>query len=280
MIKRILVGVGQSPAQTALAPIVMDIAARNQAEVTGMALIDREHLAPSRPPTTGVFQSKIKEGEDILKAALEDIAGPVRNLRESAEAQGVAFQEIGIDTDLVSAVGNAWQFQDLLVLSSHPWLGGEKAPRDVTAVLRFLVAGIRPILAVPGFEAKPRKKAMVALSGSLESAKAMKHFVQLGLWPEMTLHLVTVGSPKNGEAPDRFLAGAADYVKAHGLEATTSVLEAAKDRSAALLSEAAAVEADTLILGSSYRRFLAMERFGTHAQELLEKFDGALFLSH
>ena len=280
MIKRILVGVCQSPSQFAIAPIVIDIASRNQAVVTGMALLDTDRLVPPRSPTTGVFPSRLKAQADTLTKAYEDVGAPLRNLRESAVAADAVFQEERVESGIDRAIGNAWQFQDLLVISNRPWFAGEKSPRDVTAVLHFLVEGIRPILAVSPYAQSQRKKAMVALSGSLESAKAMKHFVRLGLWPEISVHLVTSGAPKSDKGPEHLLSAAADYATAHGLEATTSVLEDGKDRTSVLVREAEKVGADTLVLGSSYRRFLNMERFGNHAQELLRRFEGVVFLSH
>ena len=278
--KRIMVGVCRSPAQTAIAPIVIDIALRNQATVTGMALLDQERVAPSRPPTTGVFPSKIKEQEDTLARALEEVAAPLRALREGAEREGVDFKETPVTKSLDDAVRNVWQFQDLIVLSNAPWFGGEASPRDGTQILHFMVQGIRPILAIPPYAPVERKKAMVALSGSLESAKALKHFVQLRPWPAISLHLVVSGAPKSGVEPEQLLADAAGYASAYGLDVTTSVLEASKKRTEQLLGEAEAVGADTLVLGSSYRKFLSMERFGSHAQQLLGAFKGAVFLSH
>ncbi len=280
MITRILVGVCRSPAQSAIAPIAVDTAARSQAVLTGMALVDSDRLVPSRPPTTGVFTSKLKEQAETLSRAYEDAGPPMRNLQESAERAGVAFREERIESGLDRTLSSAWQFQDLLLLANRPWLGGEESPRDVSTVLHFLAAGIRPILAVSPFAPSERRKVMVALSGSLESAKAMKHFAQMKPWPDIAVHLVTVGAPKSEKQPERLLSEAADYISSHGLEATTSVLDDAKDRVALLEREAAAVGADTLVLGSSYKRFLAMERFGTHALQLLHRFQGAIFLSH
>ena len=91
--KRIMVGVCRSPAQAAIAPIAIDIALRHQALVTAMALIDPDRVAPGRPPSAGVFPSKIKEQEETLARALEETAGPLRVLRESAARDGVEFLE-------------------------------------------------------------------------------------------------------------------------------------------------------------------------------------------
>ncbi|MEM7227029.1 MAG: universal stress protein [Pseudomonadota bacterium] len=278
--KRIMVGMCRSPAQVQIAPIAVDLALRSKAVVTVMSLIDPDRVAPRRPPTAGVFPSKIKEQEDNLARALEEVSRPLNALKEAAEREGVEFQTKQVGESLDGSLCDLWQFQDLIVLSNTPWLGGEASPRDVTQVLHFMVQGIRPILSVAPYASLERKKAMVALSGSLESAKALKHFLQLTPWPAISLHLVTSGAPKSGADPEQLLADAAGYVADYGLEVTAARLEAVKNRTEQLLGEAEAVGADTLVLGSSYRKFLTMERFGNHAQQLLAAFKGAVFLSH
>lgn len=290
MIKRILVGVCRSPAQSAVAPITVSIAARHHACVTAHPMIDANELAPLRPPSTGVFPSKIKARQELFDKAAEELAGPLRAFREQITGAGLAYEERGaVDGAQAAEAGaeafdltlaNAWRFQDLLILSSAPWLAGEKAPRDVTAVLHALANGVRPILAVPPYAAGRCDKAMVALSGSLDSAKALKQFVQLAPWPDMALHLVTAGTPKNGGSAEDLLAEAAAFAQEHGFTVTTAALADAKKRSELLLREASDCGADVLVLGSSISRFLMRERFGTHVQQLTAGFAGPVFLSH
>ncbi|MEM7170553.1 MAG: universal stress protein [Pseudomonadota bacterium] len=280
MIKRILAGVCRSPAQSAIVPMVTDLAANHSASVTGLALLDQEKIAPSRPPSTGVFSSKLKEREEVLSQAQQDNVRPLASLREAIEASGQAYDEQQVDGEFDESLRRIWSFQDLLVLSNTPWFAGEKTPRAPITLLQALADGIRPIISVPPYAGTDRQKALVALSGSLDSAKAMKHFVQLRPWPDIALHLVTVGEPKNAHSATELLNDAQGYATAHGFTVSTAALADTKDKTSALFQEAASVGADTLVVGSSYSRFLLREKFGSNVQQILAKFEGAVFLSH
>ena len=116
------------------------------------------------------------------------------------------------------------------------------------------------------------------LATSLESAKAMKHLLQLNLSPDAAIHIVTAGSPKTGETAEELLEKASSYCKAHGYIVTSAVLDGAS--SDAILREAERVDADLISIGSSYKKFLLKERFGTHAKTILDKSPVAVFVSH
>jgi hypothetical protein len=64
-------------------------------------------------------------------------------------------------------------------------------PKD--ALLRLLSQGVRPIVAVsPHF--RNVRSALIACSGSMESAKAMRRFVQMRLWPDLRIQVVHFSS--------------------------------------------------------------------------------------
>jgi nucleotide-binding universal stress UspA family protein len=166
------------------------------------------------------------------------------------------------------------------VLSTRPWPLGEASALRETSVLRLIASGVRPVVAVPPHAPAAPDKIAVALSGSLESAKAMKHVLQLGIWPDAGLHLITSAPPKTGEPVEQLLQNAADYAAAYGIDVTTAVIDRPEDRTTAIMDEAAKAGAQALVIGSSYKRFLAVQRFGSHAQELMQKFPGPIFISH
>ena len=166
------------------------------------------------------------------------------------------------------------------MLSTRPWPLGEPSALRETSVLRLIASGVRPIIAVPAHAPAEPNKVAVALSGSLESAKAMKHMLQSGVWPDASVHLIISAPPKSGEPAEQLLRNAAGYAAAYGVDVTTSEIDRPEDRSSAIIGEAVSAGAQALVIGSSYKRFLAVQRFGSHAQELLQKFPGALFVSH
>jgi len=66
-------------------------------------------------------------------------------------------------------------------------------PKDTLA--RLISAGVRPIVAVSD-KFRPIQKVLIAYSGSMESAKTMKRFVQLRLWPDAKIENRDVSGSK------------------------------------------------------------------------------------
>jgi nucleotide-binding universal stress UspA family protein len=145
--------------------------------------------------------------------------------------------------------------------------------------LRLIAQGMRPLLALPD-TVRAVKRVLIAYNGSLESAKAMKQFLQAPLWQAAETHVVCMGAPKTGEDAGLLLAGAADYARDHGCEPHVSNPPCAAAPWQALLAHAAEISADLIVLGSSYRKVLLSQRFGRNAINLIRAAELPLFLSH
>ena len=280
MIKRVLVGVCQSPAQNDMASLAVAIAQNAGASVTGLAVVDADRIAPVSPAVTGVYSSQIKQRESELAAARDQANVHMAPLRQAVEAAGVPFHEMKLEGDSADVLQDAWRFQDLFLMANRPWPPGERTAMQVTAVLRLIASGVRPVIAVPPGAAAAPKTVMVAMSGSLECAKSMKNLLQMNIWPDASLHLVTSAPVKTGEPAEQLLEHAAAFAQSYGRETSTQIIDRPADRTGALLGAAEEVGAEAIVIGSSYKRFLAVQRFGSHAQELLQRFPGAVFVSH
>ena len=82
------------------------------------------------------------------------------------------------------------RYHDLMIFGLRSLFEFDLVPDPHNALVRLVQAGVRPLIAVSkGFY--PVKKVLIAYSGSMESAKAMKRFVQMRLWPEAKLRIVT-----------------------------------------------------------------------------------------
>lgn len=108
----------------------------------------------------------------------------------------------------------------------------------------------------------------------MESAKAMKNFVQMQLWPVSELRIVSfddgTGHAKN------LLAEAADYRLAHGLEAETEFITGSpKDH---LLPYMQNWGADLTVVGNSGQNLLLPRIFGETALHVIRNTGKPLFL--
>lgn len=280
MIKKILLVAPEDPRTSSHVRTALSIARRNGASITGFVAVDTDQLSQVGPAPAGAFSYRYALVQNRVARGLSTAREAVVRLREicaDAEVPFIAEEETGRQDARLS---DAWRFQDLAVLSNQVWAPGEREAGDAETLLHFVAMGLRPLLVVPqGYEGEPRK-ALVALSGSLESAKALKHFVQMRPFGAIPLHIVTVGEPKSAEAPERLLRDAAAYAELHGFEVSTAILPTSNTRVQAILDHGTAVGADAYVIGSSYRHFLVFTRFGTHATGILGRSRYPVFVSH
>ncbi len=145
-------------------------------------------------------------------------------------------------------------------------------PHDT--LVRLVQSGVQPLLAVSK-QVVPVKKVLIACSGSMECAKAMKNFVQRQLWPISKLRSVSFDDG-TGYA-NNLLAEAAGYCRAHGLESGTECITGSpKDH---LLLYMQSWDADLTVVGNSAQNLLLRRIFGETALHVIRNTDKPLFLS-
>ena len=141
-------------------------------------------------------------------------------------------------------------------------------------LIQLIAKGVRPILAVAQ-EHRPVRRVLVAYNGSMESAKAFKRFVQMRLWPDITLKIVCFD--KGGEA-DQLLADAAGYCRIHGYETEVEHVDGSPDK--VLLQHAASWNADLVVMGSSSRARIFQHLLGDTTLHAVRHATIPLFLTH
>lgn len=108
----------------------------------------------------------------------------------------------------------------------------------------------------------------------MESAKAMKRFVQLRLWPDARLKIMTF-NPSDNEA-DRLVHDAADYCRAHAFQVDWQTNPG--EPSVLLLASAALSQADMIVMGNSARSVFLRRALGDTALEAIRRAKIPLFL--
>jgi nucleotide-binding universal stress UspA family protein len=281
MIKRILVSVSQTPADSPETGLALHLAKAHGARITGFTAVDADQIEQATPSSVGVFSYQVKLREDDLQAAKDEASQAIADFSRAVEEKGIEFRTASASGGSDTTLADVWRFQDVCLMSTKPWGPGSEGSGDVSSVLHLVAMGLRPLIAVPEqASSEATKKVMIALSGSLDSAKAMKHFIQLNLFDDISAHVVVVGQPKSGESAESLLKDASDYLEAHGCTATTAALDDSSDRTSLLLEEAERAGAGLLVIGSSYKRILTIERFGKHAMGVLKHSPIPIFISH
>ncbi|MHC4774515.1 MAG: universal stress protein [Planctomycetota bacterium] len=274
MIKRILVALSGTPYTRAAIQHALELAHDHEAEVTGVTDINLAKVANVGPVPMGAGAAAHDLMEHRLEATQQQVDEAIANFE-------AACAEVGLTARVVREHGNpydtlisVWRYHDLVVAGLRGLFeyGVLHEPDDV--LIRLIAKGVRPILAVARHH-RPIRKVLVAYNGSMESAKALKRFIQLRLWPELTLRIACFDKPQ--DEAEELLDDAAEYCRAHGHEVERQHVQGPpRER---LLEHAAEWQADLIVMGSTSRARIFQHLLGDTALHALRHAEIPLFLA-
>jgi nucleotide-binding universal stress UspA family protein len=274
MLKRILVGLGGTEYTISAINQAIALALAHDAEVTGISAFDAKRLQQIGPPPLGAKVFPEEFGATPIQRARKRERWALEEFTEACAATGVRSRVIDETGDPISSMIDHARYHDLMVfgLKSLFEYGVISDPHE--ALTRLVQAGVRPILAVAkGYS--PIQKVLIAYSGSMESAKAMKRFTQLRLFPSVSLKIVTFNM--NLADGQRLVEDAADYCAAHGFKVETECVD--QDPKDGLLTHAHRWGADLIVIGNSAKSLTLRRIFGETALNTIHNSDRPLFLA-
>jgi len=275
MIKRILVGLGGTPFTKVSTQCATRLAQAHQAQTTGVTVVDMAKLGRLGPVPAGgdFYAQKMRERRE--QVTREGIESAVEAFKSSCSNQNVVCRRIEYEQhDPFTAMIAEARYNDLTIFGLRSIFDYGFISDPDKAIIKLVTQGVRPILAVADTY-RPVKKALVAYSGSMESAKAIRHFLHLKPWPDVKLHIVNF---REGTDSEPFLLeNAADFCRAHGFEVQTEQVEG--QARADLVPYAHAVGADLIVMGNSVQKTLIRHLIGDTVLETIKSADRPLFLS-
>ncbi|MBI5100411.1 MAG: universal stress protein [Nitrospirae bacterium] len=276
MIKRILVGLGGTPYTSVAIQRAVELAERFEAEMTGVTVIDPGHLTKNDLAQEEMIPASVHRGI-LTRGRIEET---ISEFESACAARGIKHkvrqEERAAPYDLMISLA---RYHDLMIFGLRSIFEYKvsvvdlsiEEPKDTLA--RLISAGVRPIIAVSD-TFRPIQKVMIAYSGSMASAKTMKRFVQLRLWPDVRLKIVTFQSSE--EKARQLLYDASEYCRAHDFHVESeSNPGSPKDF---LLPMATLWQADMIVLGNSARNLLLKQVMGETALHIIRNADRPLFL--
>jgi nucleotide-binding universal stress UspA family protein len=176
--------------------------------------------------------------------------------------------------DALEQLTACWRYHDLTVVGLRGLFeyGILRNPDD--RIVRLILSGVRPIVAVAERH-HPVQRVLIAFNGSMESAAAMKRFVQLRPWGDVSVEILCVGLEDDEAA--RALEDAAGYCRAHGLETRTTRIPGSPTDE--LLDHARAHGTDLVVMGATSHRKLVRLILGETVLHAMQHADIPLFLS-
>jgi nucleotide-binding universal stress UspA family protein len=275
MIKRILVGLGGTPFTTVATKIATELGDLHQAQLTGVTVVDTNKLDKVGPVPAGgaAYAQRMRERKtQITKEGTEQA---IAAFKAHCSKQQVVCRRIEYERkDPFAAMTSEARYNDLIIFGLRSIFDYGFTSDPDKAIIKLLTQGVRPILAVAETY-RPIKKALIAYSGSMESAKALRHFLHLNPWPGVTLHIVNF---KEGPEKEPFLLkDAADFCEAHGFEVK---IDAVKGRARSdLLPFARENNADLIVMGNSVNKALLKRLLANTVLDTIKSADRPLFLS-
>jgi nucleotide-binding universal stress UspA family protein len=286
MLKRILVVLDFDSDTSTATRYAVDIAQRADAEVTGLALVDRKGIeAEASGAGLGAMyyaeklQHKLSDearaqAHYLLRgfAAELDRAG-VRHTSDHVE-EGVPFDRIVEDM----------KYHDLLIAGHESHFFYPDRDKRTRTMDEVVEKGAAATLVVED-EYRPIRRVMIAYDRSVSAARAMQKFAELNPFDaeHIEIELVNVRSDGGDEAraeSELMLTLAKSYLGAHGfpsLAGTSLPGGHAKDR---LLEHAKQTRTDLIVAGAHSRSGIKEFFFGSTASGLIDDAEIPLFLYH
>jgi len=275
MIKRILLALGGTPFSHVAVRRGIELAQAHGASLVAVTILDTRYWQGDLGSFVSASHVAHIAETRLWAAAQQRVDKVVAEFERACAAARVAFETQRPAEQPFDELTKLWRYCDLVVFGLRGLFDYNLVPEPESTIADLIRKGVRPILAVSS-EYRPVRRVLVAYSGSTESAKAMKQFVQLRLWPQAQMNIACFGL-KPAES-DRLLADASSYCQSHGLNPQIEAVEA--PARSELLPYARAMDADLIVMGDSFRHVLLRDLLGDTMSNLIRGADRPLFLSH
>jgi nucleotide-binding universal stress UspA family protein len=277
MAHKILIGLDGSLYSETAVELGIRWALRNEAELTGLAVVDEPTIRRADPAADGVGFQWILRDEARLRDARHRVDRLLEKFVERCKQAGVGFRarrEVGLPSAEILAEEEKF---DLTLLGKRTYFHFEtQADEDETldVVLRH---SHRPVVAVPMKLPAPAP-AVVAYDASPAAGRALAAFRGSGLYEGQAIHVVSVA--RVAAVASRHAEEGACLLQSHGIPAEPRPLTAAGPVEECLLGEIQTLGAGLVVMGahggSSFWEFL----FASTTQTILERSETLLFLHH
>jgi len=274
MIKRILLGLGGTPFTDVAIERAVELAKVHGAMITGVTVVDTKRLKQVGPIPPGGAAYAARLREKRLTITEERIETAIEQLKIKCDESNIPTKIERENGDPFESMIAHARYNDLTIfgLKSLFDYGFTVEPQD--ALIRLVSQGVRPIIAVAP-EFRHIRNVLIAYSGSMESAKAMRRYVQFNPWRNASLRIVHFG--RRDDSTTKLLNDAADYCRAHGYPIETELVDqSAREH---LIEYARQNDMDLIVMGNSIRSLLLRHLLGDTVLDAIQQSDRPLFLS-
>lgn len=209
MIKKILISIGGTPYTSVAVERAILIASRFDAQITGLVVLNPDYLKN----TSNIKKEGSSSNHRIIMTK-ERVDQAISEFKSSCTSAGVKYQvKQGEQKTVTEQLISLSRYHDLMIFGLRAVFEYDLSPEPKDVVAKLISAGMGPIIAVSD-KMRTIRKVLIFYDGSIEAAKSMKRFVQLRLWSDVLLKVVTFR--KSEEEARQLSIDASEYCEAHG----------------------------------------------------------------
>ena len=267
-------GIGGTPFTSVAIERAVELAERHKAKITAVTVVDPKNVCKVGPVPPGASFYAKKMCKNRLEVTHKTIEAAIAELEDRCSSFNVPLSIETETGDPFTLVIDHARYHDLTIFGLRSLFEYQLVKDPEKDLLRLLSNGVRPIIAVSQ-KFRPINKVMIAYNGSIESANAMQHFVQMNLWPNASLEIVQFDEARGSDF--KLLDDAAAYCADFGYSVNTHLIPGkASDK---LVPTTRQINADMTVMGKGLRSLLIRRVLGDTLLSTLAQTNRPLFLS-
>jgi nucleotide-binding universal stress UspA family protein len=212
VLRSILVGLDGSAWSEAATTLALDWAARFDARLLGLGVLDEPSIDRAEPVPMGAYAYKTHRDDTRLADAHARIVKFLNDFRSRSAAAGLAATVLEDIGDPAERILREAQRCDVVILGRETHFHFETEDRPDATLAQVLRTSPRPVVVVPR-ELPEGRGVMVAYGGGREGARTLQVFEALGIADGEDIDVVTV-DPDRAEA-EAIGALAGEFLSAH-----------------------------------------------------------------
>lgn len=280
MLRSLVVALDDTEPSRAAQEMAIKLAQHFAADITGLAILDRDHVAG--PSAVGIGGMAYKLHRDHVK--LEQAHRFLERLEHQFET---SCEDLGIDWRVVEVEGSPFELicgeahrHDLALIGRDTDFHIDEEPDVANLVHRLLQMTPRPVIVCP--EGAPvTGPIVVASDGGPRSSQAIHMLALLGLARDRQVHVLAAASGAHGEAEATLHAERpAELLKRHGLAVEIHPLHSSAPPEDLIRELVDRVGATLVVLGASGHSRVRDFLLGSTARRLLNGCPCPLFVAH
>lgn len=278
MLKRILLGLGDKEHSGSKIQHAIDLAQQHAARITAVTILDNDRLNYVGPVPMGGGAAAEELREHRHTVAGQKIDEVAEFFEQSCRDAAVEFTLLREEGDPFKILTAQSKFQDLMLFGLTGvfdyGLVTDRDEKPIDLLIRFIRAGVRPILAVDE-KFRPLNRVLIAYSGSVESARTVKQFIRMQPRPDAAIRVVTFDTKE--DLGKLRLEEVESYCRDYGVSIETKLIHGTPKGH--ILEEANDFNADVIVMGNSAKSLLSRKIFGETALYCLNHADRPVFLN-